>query len=423
MKKLRLIFTLMLALLTALPALVQAGSTPVENGYTLEQVLIFSRHGIRSPFMNAEFLYRHTPHRWYQWTVASGELSPRGGQVETRLGQYFQADLIANSFMPHNWEPEEGEVRFFANSYQRTIATAQYFSSGMLPIANVTVERHYALNKKDPVFNPGKAPLADPAYRKALVTEVMQQGGAKGLAGLGAGLEPQLDLLAQVLDIDHSPAAQDGSFTGFDPADTKAEVTADGYSFRSSVLTGAQLADALIMQYYEDSTDNAAFGRQLSAAEWRQLGRIFDRSLEVLTNAPSFAGARNYYLLREMLAELNTEGRRFSFLCGHDNNLASLKTQLRIADYDLPDTPVNSPIGGKLVLEKWRDEDGSLFMDVRLVYPGASQIRGNEDFTLQNPPRSYPLQLTGVERGAYGLYRYEDVLQRMQEGTEYPFEM
>jgi len=422
MKKLRLIFFLLLAVLAALPAPGSAGSTPIENGYTLEQVLIVSRHGIRAPFSKGEFLTSHTPHRWYQWTVRTSDLSPRGGQVETKLGQYFQAYLIANQFMPANWEPEEGEVRFFANSYQRTIATAQYFSSGLLPIANVTVERRYALNKKDPVFNPGQ-PFDNPAYREAFMAELLAQGGDQGMAGLGQGMQPGCALLSQVLDINNSPAAKDGSFTGFDVTDSNAIFNGKKYKYSGSLLTAGALTDALLMQYYEDSTDNASFGKPLTEAEWRTLGRIYDRQMTVLTNCPSFAAARNYYLLREILSELNTEERRFTFLCGHDTNLMCLVTNLHIAPYELPDSPVMSPIGGKLVLEKWRAEDGEAYLDLRLVYAGASQIRSEASFTLQNPPRSYPLQLEGMERGAYGFYKYEEVLQRLQEACEFAFEM
>jgi len=38
--------------------------------------------------------------------------------------------------------PEEGAVRFYANAKQRMQVTARYFSSGLLPVADVPVERH-----------------------------------------------------------------------------------------------------------------------------------------------------------------------------------------------------------------------------------------------------------------------------------------
>lgn len=70
------------------------------------------------------------------------------------MGQFFRKWLEQEGLFPENYMPEDGAVRFYANSMQRTIATAQYFSSGLLPVANVRIEHHEQLNKMDPVFTP-----------------------------------------------------------------------------------------------------------------------------------------------------------------------------------------------------------------------------------------------------------------------------
>ena len=70
------------------------------------------------------------------------------------MGQYFRKWLVSEGLMRENEIPTEGTIRFYANSLQRTIATAQYFSSGMLPVANISIEHHYDLGRMDSVFAP-----------------------------------------------------------------------------------------------------------------------------------------------------------------------------------------------------------------------------------------------------------------------------
>ena len=130
-----------------------ASSQLTDKGYVLDKMLIVSRHNIRAPLSGPGSVpYRIKPNKWITWSAPAGELSLHGGVAETIMGQYFRKYLEDEGFMPENWQPADGQVRFYANSFQRTIATAQYFSTGMLPIANVRVERTLELNGSDPVF-------------------------------------------------------------------------------------------------------------------------------------------------------------------------------------------------------------------------------------------------------------------------------
>ena len=126
------------------------GNRPDEfsERYTLKQVVALSRHNIRSPLSGRHStMQRITPHEWYRWSSAPSELSLRGGALETIMGQYFRKWLVSEGLMQENEIPAEGTMRFYANSLQRTIATAQYFSSGILPVANVRIEHHCEVGK------------------------------------------------------------------------------------------------------------------------------------------------------------------------------------------------------------------------------------------------------------------------------------
>ncbi|MCR5705071.1 MAG: histidine-type phosphatase [Eubacterium sp.] len=54
--------------------------------------------------------------------------------------------------IPENYHPEDGAVRIYANSKQRTIATARYFTSGLLPTSKTEVETHMEFDVMDPVI-------------------------------------------------------------------------------------------------------------------------------------------------------------------------------------------------------------------------------------------------------------------------------
>ena len=157
--------------------------------YQLKEVVILSRHNIRSPLSgNGSVLSEITPHKWFEWTSAPSELSLRGGELETLMGQYFRKWLVSEGLMTENYIPAEGEFRFYANSMQRTIATAQYFSSGMLPVANVRIEHKFSPSKMDPVFTP-KLTFISENFRNEALKQIFERCGNKGLQGMNENLQ------------------------------------------------------------------------------------------------------------------------------------------------------------------------------------------------------------------------------------------
>ena len=74
---------------------------------------------------------------------------------------------------------------------------------------------------------------------------------------------------------------------------------------------------------------------------------------EVLFGAPMVAANVANPLVKEIYSEINTEGRLFTFLCGHDSNIVSVLAALKAEEYSLPDTvETSAPIVCKLVFSK-----------------------------------------------------------------------
>ena len=379
--------------------------------YAREEMVILSRHNIRSPLSGpGSVLSRITPHEWFDWSSAPGELSLRGGALEMAMGQFFREWLVGEGFFAKNGVPEEGSVRFYANSIQRTRATARAFAAGMFPMADIDVEQHTPLGTMDPVFNPQITKVTDRFLEKAYA-------GIEAMGGLEAPLREKYALLEKVLDIKSSPAARNDTvaFAPFRSA-VRFEVG------KEPIMTGGlkmacSASDALTLQYYEEpDAVKAGFGHKLTLAQWADVSGVKDWYQEVLFGAPGVAENVAHPMLQELLAELRTPGRKFTFLCGHDSNIGSVLAALGVEPYDAPGAiETKTPIGGKVLFEKFRGRDGKLYADIWLIYASANQLRDLSILSPDNPPMALPLRLKGLSANADGLYPFADLERRFAD--------
>ncbi len=387
-------------------------STLSREGYTLEQAVVLSRHNIRAPLSGeGSALDTITPNKWFEWSAPASQLSVRGGILETEVGQYFRKWLEAEGLFEPNYQPKDGAVRIYANSKQRTIATAQFFSAGLLPVANAKVEYNAEYDTMDPVFNPVFTYMSDD-YAMDIEEEIKKLYGT-AMTDLG----DNYDLISEVIDVRESDDYKNGVFTGFDAGDFEFSFEEGKEpSVKGSLKTACQISDALVLQYFEESDPvKAAFGHDLSEADWETISEIKDVYGDVLFSAPSVSVNVAHPLLKEIEKELTTQGRQFTFLCGHDSNMASVMSALEIRDYDLPETLEKTPIGGKLVISRWKDKDGQEFISLDMVYQKTHQLQEMSLLNDDNPPGIYNLKLKGINSDAGGLYKAEDVMERFDK--------
>ena len=380
------------------------------DNYQLDKVLIFSRHNIRSP--NIDRSRNLTPNKWFKWTAASGELSLRGGLLETSLGQYFRKYFVDENFMTENYQPTADEFRFYANSLQRTVATAKYFSSGLLPVANVEIEHALPIGNWDDVFN-AKFNFMDEKYLADVTKSLKDYCGVDDLRFTGTNLKTEIALLENVLDFKNSRYARKTGETSLRTNATEFILEPDKVpSFRGSMLPIYSAADALIMQYYETG---AAFDQKLSESQRHQIGTIKEFSIGMI-------GIKNIAInvsqpLMKFLRDEIASDRKFSFVCGHDSNINEILSALDAEEYSLQETiEYRAPIGGKILIERWKNiSDGQNYASLSLVYMSDAQIRNLSPFTLKNQPKIYPLRLKGLQTNSDGLYLFSDVEKRFSD--------
>ena len=393
-------------------------SEAFKNQYKLKEVVILSRHNIRSSLsVNGSVLQKMTPHQWIKWSAAPSELTLRGGALETIMGQFFRKWTVNEGLFTENAVPTVDEVNFYANSMQRTIATAQYFSSGFMPVANLHINHRFTPSKMDPVFFPALTKSSE-AFKAQALKEIAAMGCKKGIVGINEGLKDSYQLIEEVLDLKHSPACQSGEVCAFDDYNTQLKLEkGDEPNMKGSLKFANSASDALILQYYEDTDPvQAAFGQKLTNADWEKIAKVKDVYGDVLFTAPIVAVNVAHPLLVYMKDELNAKNRKFTFLCGHDSNIASVNAALEVEEYSLPQSiEKKTPIGSKLVFEKWVDKAGKEFVAVNIVYQTTEQLRNVALLNLENPPVVFSLKLKGLQANADGLYTIESVNDRFDK--------
>lgn len=410
---------LLLLILTIIcPVLAQAQlqrSEAFKGKYKLKEVVILSRHNIRSPLStNGSALSKMTPHEWTNWSSAASELTLRGGVLETEMGQFFRKWTIETGLFKDNYVPTIDEVNVYANSMQRCIATAQYFSGGFMPVANLRVNHRYVPSKMDPIFFP-RLTKSTEAFRTEAMKQINAMGGKEGLVGINKGLKERYDLIAKVLDMKQSEYYKKGEIKDFVNNDTQITLELNQEpGMKGSLKNANSASDAFILQYYEEPDGmKAAFGHKLTTEDWTKIAKVKDVYGDVLFTAPIVAVNVAHPLLQYMYDELNDKDRKFTFLCGHDSNIASVDAALGVEDYSLPNSiEKKTPIGSKLVLEKWVDAAGKAYIAVNLVYQSTDQLKQMSLLDLQHAPQVFSLKLKGLNQNTDGLYTFEDVNAR-----------
>lgn len=393
-------------------------SQAFKEKYILKEAVILSRHNIRAPLSTkGSLLEKVTTHPWFEWTAGASELTTRGGALENQFGLYFRKWLVDAGLFKENANPTTNEVNVYANSMQRCIATANYFKTALFPVGDVKVNHRFVPSKMDPVFFP-RLTKTSKSFKAQALKEIAAMGGKKGIVGINEDLKECYEITAKVLDLKNSPACKQDNLCAFDNYNTQIILEkGDEPRMKGSLKDANTCSDALILQYYEEpDAKKAAFGHNITLTDWTKIAKIKDVYGDVLFAAPTVAVNVAHPLLVYMYDELSDKDRKLSFLCGHDSNIASVTAALEVEPYDLPNSiEKKTPIGCKLVFEKFEGKDGQMYCDINLTYQSTDQLRNIAMLSLNNPPQIFPISLKGLQKNADGLYLLNDVKARFMK--------
>ncbi|MCA1924291.1 MAG: bifunctional glucose-1-phosphatase/inositol phosphatase, partial [Buttiauxella noackiae] len=87
--------------------------------------------------------------------------------------------------------------------------------------------------------------------------------------------------------------------------------------------------------------------------------------------------------------------------------------------YQLPEQYERTPIGGKIMFQRWHDANNNReLMKVEYVYQSAEQLRKADVLSLQLPPQRVTLQLNGCPTDANGFCPWDKFTQVLAQSVK-----
>ncbi|QIP57599.1 bifunctional glucose-1-phosphatase/inositol phosphatase [Hafnia alvei] len=425
MKKITKGFFSLSALALFIPLAAQSAdvSPAAPEGYQLEQVLIFSRHGIRAPLVGyGDILAESTPHQWPVWKTEGGLLTPKGAEVETLFGKYMRDWLAQTGILPAGGGPTDGAVFIYANSLPRTIDTAKSFVSGAFPECSLKVNHQAKIGTMDPTFNPIITAKVTDEFKQKAIESINQHAGQGGIDGLNERLKPNYAVLQQVMGYGQSKVCTEKKTCSMAEQPNTVNIVQDkepGITGPLRVGTGA--SDGFMLQYYEGyPLKEVAWGQITDEKQWQQLEEIKNLYHETLFGSSAVAQNAAAPLMRFISAALvgtpdnnalaaDAHKAKVAVLVGHDSNIASLLAAMKTAEYELPKQYEKTPISGKIVFQRWHDKnDNRDLMKIEYVYQSTDQIRNATPLSLSSPAQRVVLQIDGCKIDANGFCPMDD---------------
>jgi 4-phytase/acid phosphatase len=378
----------------------------------LRFVVIVSRHGVRSPTWPAERLNQYSARPWPDWGVPPGHLTPHGANLMRLVGAYDRAYLAGAGLIGQSGCEDAGRLLFWADTDQRTLATARALAAGMLPGCDPRIgsipERGV-----DPLFHPVAAGIGRPD-RGLAVAAVMGRLGARPQA-LAAAYRPALDVMQDVLLARH-PDAQDpgkGTHVPQPLLDLAASVVpGEGdklVDFTGPVGIAGTLAQNFLLEFVNAMDgEDLGWGR-VDEAKVRQMMSLHTVYSDLLRRTSYLARTNGSNLLSHILysiqqaatrkkvrGALGTPSDMALVIVGHDTNICNIAGMLNLSwlieGYQRDDTPP----GGALVFELWLDRPTGEHK-VRTYYTAQTleQMRRALPLTSTSPPARAPVFVPG----------------------------
>lgn len=413
----RLFWSAAIAAAVALPSAIAQQTTP--QGYSLQQVVIVSRHGIRAPLANnGSALAQATAKPWPTWKVAGGELTDRGALVEIFFAHQMRKWMTHEKVLSTEQCPTKKQFFAWANSLPRTHDTAQFFVSNVFIACDVPIFHQRKMGEMDPLFNPVITEDSDDFRQKAV--EAMEASRQR------VDLTESYKLLEQIVDYPASPACKAQSDKPCTLSDGKDTFRAD-YRLEPSVSgplkTANALVDAFTLQYYEGfPQDEVAFGGIKSDKQWQLLEKLKNSYQSILFTTPEVARKVAKPLLNyldQQLVEKPAAAPKVTLLVGHDSNIASLLAALDAKPWQLPGQFEQTPISGKVVFQRWHDGKSNRdLMKIEYLYFTAEQMRNVAKMGFDSPVQRYTLELTGCPTDSNGfcpMAKFSEVMRKVAQ--------
>jgi 4-phytase / acid phosphatase len=132
------------ALLFAAPApglRAQSVPTGAAASAKLEYIMVFDRHGVRTPLWTNDRLNEYSTESWPAWNVQLGYLTEHGRLLMKLLGDYQREYLAKTALIKPGDCADASRFYFWSDVTPRDIESGQWLAKGLFPNCAVDVPR------------------------------------------------------------------------------------------------------------------------------------------------------------------------------------------------------------------------------------------------------------------------------------------
>jgi len=387
--------------------LVLAQGTPA-RGEELKFVVIVTRHGVRPPTVANDQIDPYAAEPWPKWDVPPGYLTAHGRALMKLFGAYDRAQFARAGLFTPSGCADASHVYFWADNGERTIETGHALAEGMLPGCKVEVHSAPA-GTPDPLFKPLDAGVghADPDLAVAAVSGRI--GGHP--EALLAAYRPALETMQQVLT-----AGKKVKQSLLELPVSLAPVAGGLAEMRGPLTTAASLAEDFLLEYTNGMQGHDLGWGRLTEANLRQMMALHIAYADLVRRTPQIGRTSASNLLSHVAKAMEQAatgkavpgvigkvGDRMLVIVGHDGNLSNIQGTLNLT-WLLPGyQPNDTPPGGALVFELWRQTAGGAY-SVRTYYTAQTmeQMRKAVPLTPDSPPAKATVFVPGCSTAKAG---------------------
>lgn len=347
-----------------------AAGPPSGEELRVERVVLFMRHGVRSPTKSPPAPPGIAAEPWPQWSVPPGWLTEHGARGVRLLAQFDRHWLVQAKVLPSRGCPSPGSVSLHSDSDERTIVTGDDWLASVAPGCTRLTNEHVPQGEPDPLFahEKGGASL-DPARASAAAADAL---GAQGIQGVLASRREALATLDRILcGSKKADCGLAGRRSTLIPATARR-----GPRLSGALALASTLSQVLVLEY-ADGLPLAQVGWGRATAQDIQIVGVLHSTHFSIENRPLYLAVRRVKpIAQRILVALDAaDAPSLVALIGHDGQVASLGGLLGL-HWQVPGYAADDPPpGGALVFERLRDAHGERFVRVRFRAQSLQQAR------------------------------------------------
>ncbi len=378
----------------------------------LKQVIIFSRHGVRSPSVSSDILNTFSVLPVSTFGNASGYVTAHGAADEMLMGAYYRLWLTQEGLLTGNDSADAAFVYIRPNSAEvTTTPTAQAFAAGFLPAAKVNLTVYPQTN--DPVFDPVPAGVAVIDPDKAVAALNGRLGSDP--TALTTAYAPEFALVRSLL-FNYPPGATPApAIPACAAKPCKIDVTtlpidvAGGVNGSPIDLGGLKYVAASIDPFLMEYADGLPVWGQLTAANISQTYRLYTLVLDLSYRTPYLDQAQSSNIASHIVRSLvqtatgnQTPGalanpsNKVMLLVASDVNVTGLAGLFHL-DWTLPGYPPDfcAPSGTLAFQLRQSMSTGEYVVRATYLAQTLDQLRNQTPLTLAAPPAIAPVFIPG----------------------------